>query len=361
MSAPALVSRSLYGTVQHPHDQGKQAELICLRNDQGTEVSLCNWGLTLTSFTLLDKHQQATNILLHCDHLADFERQCASLNAIVGRYGNRIAEGKLPVGDQIHQVTVNLPPHHLHGGEVGFSKVLWHIRKAEIVEGVPTAILEYQAKDGEEGFPGNLFCQITVQLHHDNELRFTLTAEPDADTHVNLTHHAYFNLSGQFNQPLDQHLFKIHSQQITEVDADGIPTGELTKISQTPLDFSEFKTLDLDSQHPLMTRADGFDHNFVFKTRNSSDAQVMVEVKNPDNGICLTLTSTQPGMQFYSGQYLGGTPGPDGQIYESYRGFCLEPQHFPDTPNHSHFPTTLVRKGEKYQQVFSYHATVESD
>lgn len=356
-TADPTITTEIYQTATSAHNLGRETKKIILINKHGTEVHFCNLGLTLLNFFVNDQNGHKTNIVLGCDTLKDYEEQTGYLGAFIGRYGNRIHNGEFSLGDASFSVSNNEEGRtHLHGGHIGFDKVIWNISSAEVIHGVPTLVAEYFSPDKEEGYPGNLNCKITITLSESNELNFELRAVSDSDTHVNLTHHGYFNLTGETNHSLDEHQFRIHSDEVTEVDSNCIPTGKYVSVTDTILDFSEFKSVSsvIHSKDPLVVSQRGIDHNFVFKKENSNKEVKMAEVYNPNNGITLTVSSDQPGVQFYTAQHLQGAPARDKQTYNSYTGFCLEPQHFPDSPNHSHFPSTLLKAGDEYYYNFKF-------
>ena len=354
----AMVSRQIYGVLP---DQSK-AELVVLRNTQGNEISICNFGLNVTDLMIADKHGKPVNVVLGCGDLKGFYQQEISLNSIVGRFANRIAHGHMPVEDKVYQLDCNLGPHHLHGNH-GFSKNLWTIKKAELVEGIPTLVVERASPDGEHKYPGNVLCTITVTFDDDNRVRFDIHATTDQATHLNITHHAYFNLSGHTNQEITDHLFKIHGTQITESDELLIPSGELVSVKDSVLDFSDYRSIQdaLNSGEDFVKHYGGIDHNFVIKTQNDEQLLLQAEALYPQTGIHLQVSSTQPGVQFFTGQVLEGTVNRDGGIYHNFAGFCLEPQHFPDAPNHKHFPSTLVTPENPYQQTIQWQFDIVED
>lgn len=348
----ALISKMSYGSFS----DGQNAELVCFRNSSGTEVRITNLGLTIVNFFVMDRNGISRDIICGCDSAEDYFHQQAYLSSIVGRYANRIAHGKFKIGDQQYQLPLSLPPHTLHGGKSGFHRKLWRIRKAELIDQIPTAIFELIDEDGSEGWPGEQTTVITISLNDDNELKIDMQAQCTKDCHINLTHHAYFNLTGDINDDLSSHEFKLNTQLITEVDHEAIPTGEIVDISETALDFKTFKSPyeALNSEDDRVKRAGGVDHNFVYKTENTSQLMEMAQAQESNSGLRLTVYSTQPGMQFYTGQFMSGTPARGGKEYAAHGGFCFEPQHFADTPNKPKFPSTLIKAGEQYQQTMIF-------
>lgn len=333
--------------------QGKAVYTYTLTNKNGLEVKITNYGATLMSILIPDSGNTKTDIILGFDNIQPYVNGCPYFGAVVGRYGNRIDQGKFSIDGQKYQLTVNSFRHHLHGGKQGFDRVVW---TPEIVskDSIGSLKLTYQSKDGEEGYPGNLTASVTYTLNDDNELLMEYEAITDKATIINLTNHAYFNLAGT-GTILDQEL-TINASNYTPVDTSLIPTGEIKAVANTPFDFT--------TSHKIGERIDqvngGYDHNYVLD-RKSNEMEFCASLLDPASGRKLEIFSTEPGIQFYSGNFLDGSiTGKYGQIYQLYAGLCLETQHFPNSPNNSKFPTTILKPGEKYQTKTIYKfSTIE--
>ncbi len=348
----SLISRMGFGELPN----GQATEMVCLRNEKGTEVRISNYGLTIVNFLVNDKSGDQRDIILGCDTITDYYHQQAYLSCIIGRYGNRIANGSFEINGEHFQLPLSLPPHTLHGGTKGFHSRIWRIKKAELINRIPTAIFELQSPDGDEGWPGNLTSEVTVSLDNENNLKWDMQAVCDKDCHINMTHHAYFNLTGNSADTLESHEFKLHSNRITEVDEEAIPSGEIVDVSHSGLDFTEFKSVQsaYNSNDSRVKMASGVDHCFVFETENTGLLKLMAEAKEQSSGLHLKTYSTQPGVQFYTGQFMSGTPARGGTEYGTNGGFCFEPQHFANSPNQSNFPSTLIPAGQTYNQTIIY-------
>ncbi|WP_083928340.1 aldose epimerase family protein [Marinobacterium rhizophilum] len=327
-----------------------------LSNDRGVRVGVLNYGLTLTDFIVPDCEGNSVNVVLGFPNFATLRHQTAFVNATIGRYANRIAHARLPVLDEDFNLAKNEDQHHLHGGPGGFDKCIWAIERIYSDKEGATLTARLLSADGDEHYPGTLDCGVTLRLDNDNRLTFTVLATSDRATHVNITSHLYFNLSGRDDNSIKDHRFLIPSNQVVEIDRSGIPTGSIVPINDTALDFSRARSLEeaLAPSDPLLALRGGIDHCYVFKCHNSAENLRMASAFCEATGLQLQLVSTQPGMQFYTGQYLQSLAGRGGKDYGPFAGFCLEPQHFPDTPNQPAFPSTLLMPGDTYKQCFSY-------
>ena len=313
-----------------------------IKNDRGLEVSITTYGGAITSLKTPDRHGNLGDIVLGFETLNDYVSNPRYFGALIGRHANRIARGKFSLNGVEYQLPCNNGVNHLHGGFKGFDKRVWNVTKDGNV-----LHLTYFSKDGEEGYPGNVTASVNFTLL-DNELRIDYRATTDRDTIVNLTNHSYFNLRG-VGTILD-HELTLNADAFTPVSEDLIPTGEIRSVAGTPMDFRKAKAIG--SEIDRVTG--GYDHNFVLNDWDGS-LRLAARLYEPVSGRALEILTTEPGMQFYSGNFLDGSyTGKYGFVYEKYTGLCLEPQHFPDAPNHPNFPATVLRPGEEYKHTSVY-------
>jgi aldose 1-epimerase len=294
------------------------------------------------------------DIVFGYDNLDSYVKSSPYFGAIVGRYGNRIGKAKFTIDGKEYSVTANENGNILHGGKKGFDKVVWQSEKVEKPEGVGVK-LTYLSKDGEEGFPGNLKATVTYLLTNDNELRIDYEATTDKATPVNLTHHGYFNLTGGKSDILG-HELKLNADKYTPVDSGLIPTGELANVEGTPFDFRKSTAIGarINADNPQLKIGKGYDHNWVL---NKKDAEMTVaaELYEPTTGRLMTVSTTEPAIQFYSGNFLDGTiTGKGGLVYKNRSALCLETQHYPDSPNKPNFPSTILKPGQTYKTTTIY-------
>ena len=317
-------------------------KVYTLKNELGFEVSVTNYGGAITSLKTPDRHGEFGEIVLAYETLDDYARNPRYFGALIGRHANRIARGRFSLNGVEYQLPCNNGPNHLHGGFKGFDKRVWDAQQ----DG-NALHLTYFSKDGEEGYPGNVTATVVYTLL-DNELRTEYRATTDRDTIVNLTNHSYFNLRG-VGTILD-HELTLNADHFTPVSEDLIPTGEIKPVAATPMDFRKGKAIGSD----LADVAGGYDHNFVLNDWDGS-LRLAARLYEPVSGRALEILTTEPGIQFYSGNFLDGSLiGKNGVAYEKYTGLCLEPQHFPDAPNHPNFPSTILRPGEEYRHQTRY-------
>ena len=329
--------------------EGQSVDLYTLTNANGMTIKITNYGGIVTSLKVPDKNGQWDDVVLGFDSLEKYLEGHPYFGALIGRYGNRIAKGKFTLNGTEYQLAANNGENHLHGGIKGFDKVVWN---AEIVkkENEVGIKLNYLSKDGEEGYPGNLSVAVIYTLSNNNELKILYEAETDKPTPVNLTHHSYFNLKGAGNGDILGHLLTIHADRFTPVDDGLIPTGELKSVKDTPMDFTVPKAIG----ERIDRVKGGYDHNYVLNGWDGSLKRV-AKVVEPLSGRVMEVWTTEPGLQFYSGNFLDGTiTGKDGKVYNKHYGFCLETQHFPDSPNKPQFPSTILEPGEKYTHTTVY-------
>ena len=331
---------------------GRYVELYTLKNEGGIEAKITNYGGIIVSLMTPDSEGNMGNIVLGFDSLDSYLDEHPYFGALIGRYGNRIENGRFELNGEEYTLSVNDGNHHLHGGRQGFDKVLWD---SEITED-GSLKLQYVSENGEEGYPGRLTVTATYNLTDDNRLRLEFEATTDQTTPVNLTAHSYFNLTADPSNTILDHELKLHADHYTPATESLIPTGKIVSVEGTPFDFTEFT--DIGSRIDQVPG--GYDHNFVADTSGSRELTLMAEVREPETGRILRVHSTEPGVQFYSGNFLDGTlESGNGVSLEQYSGFCLEPQHFPNSPNEPGFPSTILNPGETYNNVIVYEFGTE--
>lgn len=335
-----------------------QVYLYTLTNRQGMEVAITNYGGAITAIKVPDRKGDFGDVVLGFDTLEEYVTNPRYFGSIVGRYANRIARGEFSLNGKTYHLTRNNGQNHLHGGNYGFDKVVWDVRE-ETDQGEAQLRLSYESVDGEEGYPANLTAAVTYTLFGNNELRIDYRATTDRDTIVNLTNHSYFNLACS-DTILNQELI-IDADRFTPVTEDLIPTGEIREVRDSPMDFTRSIPIGarITEQYDQLTFTGGYDHNFVL-TKSDQSLRLAARAYELTSGRILEVLTTQPGIQFYSGNFLDGSfGGKGGTVYKKYAGFCLEPQHFPDSPNNPAFPTTVLKPGEEYSQtsVFRFSAT----
>ena len=328
---------------------GKPVEVFTLTNAAGAEVKAMTFGGIITSWRVPDRRGQLADIVLGYDDPAQYVKDNSPyFGAIVGRYGNRIAKARFTLDGRTYPLAANNGANHLHGGIQGFDKVLW---QGEALRGGTGVVFTRTSADGEEGYPGNLKARVTYTLTDKNELVVAYEATADKPTVVNLTQHTYFNLAGQGSGNILGHVLRINADRYTPVDATLIPTGELAPVDKTPFDFRQPTAIGarIQSEHPQIQFGRGYDHNWVL-ARSGAGLSLAADVYEPTSGRTLQVRTTEPGVQFYAGNFLDGTiTGKGGRVYQQRSGFCLETQHFPDSPNQPTFPSTTLRPGETYR------------
>jgi aldose 1-epimerase len=308
-----------------------------------------------------DKNGQFGDIVLGYDNLDGYLKATPYFGALIGRYGNRIGGGKFTLDGKTYTLATNNGPNSLHGGIKGFDKVVWKVAKAGIGPQGPRLELNYLSPDGEEGFPGNLNVTAIYTLMDENELRVDFTAMTDQPTVCNLTHHSYFNLAGQGNGDILGQLVYINADSFTPVDSNLITTGEIKPVDGTPFDFRKPTAIGvrINSDDEQIKFGNGYDHNWVVN-KPSGQLGLMARVYEPGTGRVMEVWSPEPGLQFYTGNYLDGSiTGKDGKVYQRRTAFCMEPQHYPDSPNKPQFPTTELKPGETYHNTIIYKFSVQ--
>ncbi len=330
---------------------GKPVYLYTLTNKKGDQVKISNYGGTVTSWVSPDKNGNRSSIVLGFDSLSGYLAKPPYFGALVGRYGNRIASGHFKLGDSMYTLAANNGKNHLHGGLKGFDKQVW---EAQPSDSAAALTLSYLSKDGEEGYPGNLKVTVTYTLSDDNELGIDYKAETDKPTPLNLTNHSYFNLSGDVSRTILDDKLQINADFYTPVDTTLIPTGELKPVQGTPFDFTSSTVIG----SRIAQVPGGYDHNFVLNSKDGSLAKAAV-LEDSLSGRKLEVFTTQPGIQFYTGNFLDGSfKTSSGQPINKNAALCLETQHFPDSPNQPGFPSSILRPGEQYHNITRYKLSV---
>lgn len=334
---------------------GTPVDLYTLTNDTGVEARIMTYGGIVVSLKVPDRHGDLGDVVLGYDTLEGYLRDNPYFGALIGRYGNRIAKGRFTLDGKVYRLARNNGKNHLHGGIKGFDKVIWKATEARRENGVGLQ-LTYLSRDGEEGYPGNLSVTVVYTLTHNNELRIDYAATTDKKTIVNLTNHSYFNLAGAGKGNILGHEMMLDADRFTPVDKGLIPTGELREVKGTPMDFTEPTPIGarIDRQDEQLIFGLGYDHNWVLNHKNGTLA-LAARVFEPTTGRSMEVYTTEPGIQFYSGNFLDGAiTGKNGKVYHKRYGFCLETQHFPDSPNKPQFPSTVLNPGQEYRQTTIY-------
>ena len=348
------MKREPFGTAP----SGEPVELITLTNAHGVELRAMTYGAIIVSLKVPDRNGTLGDVVLGYDSLAGYVKSSPYFGAVVGRYGNRIAKGKFTLDGTTYPLAVNNGPNALHGGLKGFDKVVWSADTVRSADGVGIRF-HYVSKDGEEGYPGTLDVTVSYTLTDSNAVAIAYEATTDKPTPVNLTQHSYFNLAGSGD--ILAHALQINGQEITPVDSTLIPTGELMAVKGTPFDFTTPHTIGerINAEDQQIRFGGGYDHNFVL-TRADTGLTLAAILKESTSGRVLEVRTTEPGVQFYSGNFLDGTlTGKGGVVYKHRTGMCLETQHYPDSPNQKTFPSTILRPGETYRSKTVWRFGVE--
>lgn len=346
----STISSIPFGTIP----SGEKVELYRLRNQKGMEARIMTYGGIVTALTAPDRKGHFADVVLGYDSLQGYLKDSPYFGALIGRYGNRIAKGRFTLDGKTYHLATNNGPNSLHGGNVGFDKVVWKVAKAETTPDGPRLTLTYTSRDGEEGYPGTLSVTAAYTLGNNNELRLDYTATTTQATVVNLTQHSYFNLRGHGD--ILGHLVQIDADRFTPVDSTLIPSGELKSVAGTPFDFRTPTAIGarIEANDEQLKNGKGYDHNWVINRARPGLAKLAAAFE-PETGRVLEVYSTEPGLQFYSGNFLDGTlTGKGGWVYELRNGFCMEAQHFPDSPNEPQFPSTVLKPGETYHNTIIY-------
>ena len=337
---------------------GEEATLYTLRAENGLCVSITNYGGTITSIWARDREGALEDVVLGYDTLDGYLVGRSYFGALIGRFGNRLNRGKFTLDGTEYTLNVNDGAHHLHGGPGGFDKILWQIAPERSGSKL---ILTHLSRDGEEGYPGNLQIEVIYSLPTPDTLQIQYRAETDKPTPINLTNHSYFNFAGHAAGEILDHELTLFAELFTPVDAALIPTGELRAVAGTPFDFRHPRRIrdGVDANEEQIRFAGGYDHNFVILRKSGDAPQIAARVRDPLSGRTLEVMTSEPGFQFYSGNFLDGSEkGKGGTIYRYRSGLCLETQHFPDSPNQPSFPSTILRPDEVFESITLYRFTV---
>jgi aldose 1-epimerase len=345
-----MIEKTLYGKLP----DGREVYQYTLKNKSGATMKVINYGAIVTSLTAPDRSGKYDEVILGYDSLEAYIADKTFFGSIVGRYGNRIGKGKFKLEGKEYQLALNDGPNNLHGGKVGFNKVLWDAKEVQGAK-EPTLELTYVSKDGEEGFPGKVTLSAVYTLTDSNEFKIEYNGTTDKTTVLNPTQHSYFNLSGSFNNTILDHVMMIDANAITPVDNTLIPTGKLMDLANTPLDFRTPTVIGtrINDDNEQLKIAGGYDHNWVLRNYDKKVRKV-AEVYEPKSGRLMTVSTDQPGIQFYSGNFLDGTGKGKGVSYQKRSGLCLEAQCYPDSPNKPEFPSCTLKPGEAYHQITIY-------
>ncbi|QQS36999.1 MAG: galactose mutarotase [Ignavibacteriales bacterium] len=349
-----MITKSFYGNLS----DGREVNLYSLLNSHGMMVNIINYGAIVTNIFVKDKHGKLDDVVLGYDSLDGYVQDKSFMGGIVGRYGNRISKGKFFLNDKPYSLSINNGNNHLHGGTTGYHKVLWNAI-TEYREDSKSVKLTYNSIDGEEGYPGNLIIAVKYSLTENDELKIEYHAETDMATVLNPTHHSYFNLSGKPGSSIGNHQLKINADRFLAVNDEQIPVS-IEVVEDTPMDFRKLKFIRdvIDSDTDQMKIGNGFDHNWLINNYNGTKKQVAVLFEQ-NSGRMMEMYSDQPGLQFYSGNFLDGSIGKSGIKNDFRTGLCLEAQHFPDSPNHPEFPSTTLLPTQTYRQETIYKFMVK--
>ena len=350
------IEKKEYGTTA----DGKNVDRYILKNQKGMEVNIITYGGIITSLKVPNKAGVSEEVVIGFNDLEQYQKDNPYFGALIGRFGNRIAKGKFTLDGKEYQLPINNAPNSLHGGPEGFHRRVW---TAEEAKGGNTASLKlkYVSKDMEEGYPGNVTVFVTYTLNNNNSLDVQYEATTDKKTIINLTQHSYFNLSSDFAKPILDHIITIDADKLVPVDADLIPTGKLMDVTGTPFDFRKPKVIgkDIEAKDDQIKKGLGYDHCWVLNNQGKGE-RFAASAYDPTSGRLLEVFTDQPGIQFYSGNFLDGTlPMRNGGTYAHRTGLCLETQHYPDAPNQKDFPSTVLSPGENYKTKTSFKFSVK--
>lgn len=339
------ITRSDYGSMN-----SKKILLFTLKNSHGTKIKVTNYGCIITSIKVIDKNDNFIDIALGFGALDDYLSEHPYFGAVIGRYGNRIAGAEFELKGKTYKLFANNGRNHLHGGKKGFDKVIWDYKIIENTLG-----LSYFSSDGEEGYPGNLKINVNYSLTENNELKISYEALTDKDTVLNLTNHSYFNLNGEGSGEILDHKLTLNADYFIPTDSESIPTGKIQAVTGTPFDFTNSIAIGerIENKEEQLIFAGGYDHNFIIN-KSANGLKLAGKVESDKSGIKMNVYTTEPGVQFYTGNYLDGSLEGKSGNYKHRSGFCLETQHYPDSPHFSEFPTTVLKKGDVFRSETVY-------
>ncbi len=336
-------------------------EYFTLKNKTGMLARLTSYGATLMELHVPDKNGKTADVILGFDDIAGYQSSDNGyFGCTTGRVCNRIAKGKFKLDGKEYTLAVNNGPNHLHGGKIGLDKVVWGDRHDQTSKSPTNRVtFPYTSPDGEEGYPGKLSIKVTYSLSDKNELTITYQATTDKPTPVNLTNHAYFNLAGHGSDTVLDHELMLNCDKYTPADDTLIPTGKIDAVKSTPLDFTKATRIGARIEQLIKTPFQGYDHNFVINQKKANAMTLAAKLKDRQSGRVLTISTTEPGVQFYSGNFLKGQKGKGGKVYKLRSACCLETQHYPDSVNHPNFPTTILRPGQTFKSTTVYAFSAE--
>ena len=349
--AQATISTEQFGRT----NDGQSVDLYTLRNVHGVEAKITNYGGILVSLKVPDRNGKFDDVVLGFKDFDSYLKNAPYFGALIGRYGNRIAKGRFTLNGVEYKLPVNNGENTLHGGLKGFDKVVWTGKEMKTKDG-PAVVLTYLSKDGEEGFPGNLNVRVVYTLTNNNEIKIEYSATTDKDTVINLTEHSYFNLAGEGNGDILNQFVTINANRFLPTDAGSIPTGELRKVAGTPFDFLTAHKIGerINEDEEQLKLGNGYDHTWIINGQPGT-LRLAATAYEPTSGRTMQVWTTEPGVQFYTGNFLDGTlTGKSGKVYQRRFGFCFETQHYPDSPNHPAFPTTTLKQGATYKSTTIY-------
>lgn len=355
VEAKPTVKKNSFGKTS----DGKAVEIYTLTNSKGAEARIMTYGGTLVSLKVPDRKGNFDDVVLGYDTLGGYLKDDFYIGYTIGRYANRIAKGKFSLNGTEYSLEKNNGENHLHGGSGGFHRLVWKAKPSADKNGASLE-LSRLSKDGEAGYPGNLTVKVIYTLTENNELKIDYSATTDKDTVINLTHHSYFNLAGAGSGgDILNHQLQINADRFTPTDSNSIPTGELRTVKSTPFDFTMPTAIGarIEQADEQLKFGGGYDHNFVLNKTDQS-LTLAAKVFEPTSGREMEVFTTEPAMQFYAGNFLADVKGKNGKIYQKHHGFCLEAQHYPDSPNQPQFPTTVLKPNRKYTQTTVYKFSV---